>query len=214
MVGKPKYLEKVKAEVKPEPVPEDKLERLTKKAVELRDALIGKETLAQAVIDNNKTIERIKFNELPELMDACKIESWTLAAEGNYPSYKLDRKPFYYANIKQETPEEQAAAAEAFAWLDEHHPGIVRNVYMISYGKGEEKAAAKLEALLTKNKIVFGLKRSVPWNTLTAFLKEQVERFQTIPPLNLLGAKLSVVVDMKPIVPKKTGGGGKSGEAF
>ena len=196
--GKPAYLSKVAKEPTPEAAP-DKLEQLTAKATELREAFEAKTILEEQLTDTNKLIERIKFNELPELMDQCKTASWTLAAEGNHPAFKLDRKPFYYANIKADSPE----APEAFAWLDKHHPGLVRTTYTIHYGKGEEKAAAKLEALLTKNKIVFEVKRSVPWNTLTAFLREQVEKFKTVPPLNLLGAKLGTVVEMKPVASKQ-----------
>ena len=132
-------------------------------------------------------------------MREARVPALTLEAEGNFPAFKLDCKPYYYANIKADDP----LAPSAFAWLEKHgHGDIIKKTYTIVVGKGDAKLSKRIEATLNKAKIPFEVKMAVPWNTLTAFLREQIEKFKTMPPLDLLGGKVGSVVDMKVMKPK------------
>lgn len=65
---------------------------------------------------------------------------------------------------------------------------MIKGTYTIQFGMGMEKQRKAFETLLKKNKIEFSYKFGVPWNTLTAFIKEQIEDYHREPPLKLLGA--------------------------
>jgi hypothetical protein len=83
----------------------------------------------------------------------------------------------------------------------------VKRTYTIVFGKGEEKRATAFEAALKKLKVDYGSAFGVPWNSLTAFVREQTERFDRLPPpeqtndkrlpLDLLGATVGRVVTIK-----------------
>ena len=49
---------------------------------------------------------------------------------------------------------------------------------------------------MKKEKIEYSNKFGVPWNTLTAFVKEQIEEKKVTPPLELLGATVGRVVQV------------------
>ena len=96
--------------------------------------------------------------------------------------------------FKADAPE----AGEAFAWLSEHgHGDIIRRTYTVSFGKGEEQLALDFEKVLNESETPYSASYGVPWNSLTAWLKEQIEKFKIVPPLHLFGATVGKVVDIK-----------------
>lgn len=129
---------------------------------------------------------------LPDLFDEVGIRGIDLEAEGNMPGYDTEVRPYYHANIRDENAE------AAFAWLEkEGHGDLIKTVITVELGRGERKLARAVESALKKLKVDYGRKLGVPWNTLTAFVKEQIEDHGTTPPLDLLGATVGRVVKLK-----------------
>jgi hypothetical protein len=187
------------AERPPEPATEDQLAAIRKKAREARDAKLEKEAAELRVKELNQKIQMLEQTELPDMMEAAHLFSLGLEAEGNLPAYNLEIGPYYYANIKNE----DANADKAYEYLIKNgHGAMIKRTYEISFGRGEDKKAAAFEKLMTSKKYAFTVKVGVPWNTLTAWLKEQVEKFKNVPPLDLMNGKVGRVAKLKPVKSK------------
>jgi hypothetical protein len=187
------------AERPPDPATEDQLAAIRKKAREARDAKLEKEAAILRIEQLNLQIVRIEQGELPDLMEAAHLFSLGLEAEGNLPAYALELSPYYYANIKNE----DEFAPKAYDYLIKNgHGAMIKRSYEISFGRGEDKKAAAFEKLLNSKKYPFTVKVGVPWNTLTAWLKEQVEKFKNVPPLDLMNGKVGKVAKLKPVKAK------------
>ena len=70
--------------------------------------------------------------------------------------------------------------------------------------KTDSTSPVKLEAYLEGSGYRYEKKLGVPWNTLTATVKELVEVHKVIPPLELMNGKIGRVVDFKPVKEKKS----------
>lgn len=97
---------------------------------------------------------------------------------------------------------------EAFLWLEKNgHGDIARRVVTITLGADAEELAQELIQLIRTHRAGNVLKidhrRTVPWNTLASFAKEQVKK-QEDPPLELLG--VTVQNSAKITYPKDKGG--------
>lgn len=134
---------------------------------------------------------------LPDLFTEVGIDVLGTPAEGNLPSYDAKLSPYYHANIATEWPDEKKAAA--FNYLSEAPGGedLIKTVITIPLGRGDRKTALKVEKSLDKLGVTFTSSLGVPWNTLTAWVKEQVEKHQTTPKLDLIGATVGNVVKLK-----------------
>lgn len=129
---------------------------------------------------------KLESRELPELFDQCMTDSIGVPTMG--ATVSLDTR--YHANIKADWPEEQRQAG--FAALDGIGGGdIVRVSLGIHFARGELSKAREVIAHL-RGWNEFGnrpidVSQNVPWNTLTAFVKEQHQRGAVIP-MEALGA--------------------------
>ena len=170
----------------------DKLEHV-------RDAVRRQLSLQQRIQDLteenkilNKKLTDMSMHELPDLFNEAQIDHVGLAAEGNQPAYDAKLSPYYHANIPADR------ASEAFAWLDANgHGDLIKNVITIELGRGDNETAKKVMAALKKLDVDYSTKLTVPWNTLTAFVREQVEKYNKIPPLDILGAVIGQIVKLK-----------------
>lgn len=174
----------------------DKLDKVRDKVREARDTLVTQAELAERGRQISEHLNNLYHKELPDLFVEAGIDSLGLEAEGNLPAYDTKLKPFYKASIPKDKE------AEAFKWLEKQGVGdMIKNMFSIQLGMGDNVKAKKLEEFLVKNKYDFERKRGVPWNTLTAFVKEQVEDRKVKPsdlPLDLLGAFVGSIVTIKP----------------
>jgi len=98
--------------------------------------------------------------------------------------------PYFHANIKSDWPEEQRD--RAFNYLEtEGYGSIVSVVVSVSFQRGELDKARALELMLRRSNLGNTnppkLEMGVPWNTLTALVKEQVTAGNSID-LEILGA--------------------------
>lgn len=174
----------------------DKLEQVRQIVRDYRD-------LSIQVQDTEEALKRLKAEQLqlqqktlPDLFMEVGVDNLGLPAEGNLPAYDAELKPYYHANISSDWPPEQQRAA--YAYLDELGEGdLIRSTFTVFVGKDDRETALKVQEALEKLGVDYETKLAVPWNTLTAWLKEQVEKHKTTPRLDLLGATVGNVVKLK-----------------
>jgi hypothetical protein len=100
---------------------------------------------------------------------------------------------YYHANIKAEDPNRE----QAFNWLVENgHGDLLKVTVTCVFARGDYDKAEKLKAILVTNGYAPAIDQGVPWNTLTAWLKEQLRKGSVVP-LELFGATIGRIVKIK-----------------
>ncbi len=139
--------------------------------------------------------------ELVDLMEAAGMRSFTLEAEGNHPAYDVKLQPFYGV----EFPKGDEERKKAFDYIskDMGVPDIIKNIYAVSFGKGEAKMAAKLEKLLKAEKLFdrTDIDMKVHAQTLKAEVKRRFDKGEPLSPAGLetIGVTVGKIVKMKQI---------------
>jgi hypothetical protein len=119
-------------------------------------------------------IDKRRFDTLPALLMAAGTDQVGLPAAGNLPAYDARLKPYYRANIAAEWPSEKREAA--FDLLEAKQGGdIIKCVVSVEFNREEIDEARTLVQKLGEAGLIASLKRTVQWNTLTAWFREQVE---------------------------------------
>lgn len=190
------------------PVPPDKLEAV-------RDALRRDRDLRSEIADLTESLKRksadlldLEHTELPDMFAQLGLTTLGLEAQGNHPAVNFRLAPYYKANIAADWPAERREAA--FNWIaaqdpDTKGPGpkggdnpdIIKTVITLTFGRSERNLAQQWEKYLRERHLTPSVKLDVPWNTLTAFVKELVEERKVMPPLDLLGAQVGRIVTIK-----------------
>lgn len=173
----------------------DQLSVIHRKVAELRDLELETSRLAERGVQISQRRKELTDKELVDVMDAAHVPSITIAAIGNMPEFTVEIGAYYHANIRTDWPEPQRQ--KAFAWILKHHDGMLRNTFTVDFGKNSVKVQKELTAWLTKRKVKYVNEFGVPWNTLTSFVKEQIEEHKKTPPLALLGATVGRVAKIK-----------------
>jgi len=164
-------LDAMEEDAKAGPAP-DKLDTIRKKVGELRDEQLSKQRIEEQLSECNKRILSITQKELPDIMDEAMVPSITLEADGNKPRIEVRVEDYYHANIFS-----GEKAEEAYDYLRKvKAEDLIKTQYVISFGLGEAKAAERFERSLTKAGVGFDRKQGVPWNTLTAWFREEYKR--------------------------------------
>lgn len=178
----------------------DQLKKIRKLAREMRDIDIDNERLKEQIEKNNARREEIKWHDLLDAMDTAGMRAMTLEAEGNMPAYEVKTGAYYHANISVDWETERRAAA--FAWIDKHESGMLRSVFTVELPKNSRAVQKKVQAALRKLRVPFAQEFGVPWNTLTAYVREQIEEHGATPPLELLGATVGRIATIKKVKEK------------
>lgn len=174
---------------------EDKLERVRRELGRARTLEMEVENLRQRLTEKSAMLLEMKQKTLVDIFDEARVSKLGIPPEGNVPGYEIEIRPYYKANIPVEWPKEQRA--EAFGWLTEHgHGDLLRQTVTVSFGPKTIKAQRALAAFLKKNKMDWSSEYGVPWNTLTAWLKNEIEVNKRTPPLDLLGATVGRVASV------------------
>ncbi len=182
----------------PPPPSEDKLMVLRALVSETRDLEQHKADLEEQLKAVNEQLtgnEGMYFNKLPALMTEIGLTVITLEADGNNPAVEAKAGPFYAANIAAGWPEEKRKTA--FDWLDSNgHGDLIKTEVTVAFPRDERKAALKF-AKVANQYGAASMKEAVPWNTLTSWLREQVEEYGNMPPLDIIGGTVSRSVKLK-----------------
>lgn len=175
---------------------EDRLEKVREQLRVVRDLDLSIGNFEEKLKTAQKARVTVIHETLPAMFAEVGIDKLGLPAEGNLPAYDAALGPYYKASISAEWPSEKQDAA--FDWLEKHeHGDLIKNTFVIELGRDDAERARDLRKALEKAGFAYANKRAVSWNTLTAWLKEQVEKVGTTPPLDLLGATVGSVVKLK-----------------
>ncbi len=168
-------------------LPEDKLELLRNHAATHRDRMAEKKDLEARLKEVGAAIHELEFKTLPDLMDELGIPRVDLEAKGNLPAIKIEAKPYYRANIAADWPDDKRRAA--FAWLAEHgSDDLIKTSVIVAFPRESRAKAIEFAEQLIRKGLFPEVKEAVPWGTLTAWLKEQIEKHNITPPLETFGA--------------------------
>jgi len=174
---------------KDEAAPEDLLKRVEYFGKKQRDVMKQLADAENTVEMLKGQLRRIVEQDLPEVMDQAGMTSFTLE-DGS----KLTVKAFYSASIPEDRKE------EAFDWLKENDfDGMIKADVKVSFGKGEfEIAQSFLQFIRGFNETVIQpeYKENVHWQTLRAFVKEQVEGGKPLP-LDMFGVFVGRKAELK-----------------
>lgn len=166
--------------------PEELLGRIGKLAEyysELESAI--KEAEAQ-VKELKERARVVAERDLPEAMAEVGMASFTLS-DGS----QISVKPFYSASINDGNRE------ACFEWLENHgFADIIKNEFTIKLGKGDSTEAERIGELFANNDIDYSQKMAVAPQTLTAFVKEQVENGAEFP-LELFNVYIGQIAKIK-----------------
>jgi len=176
----------------------DKLIELKEMVTAARDLEIEREQLNEKLKEVNSKLdgpEGLYFKKLPQFMAEIGLTSMTLEPDGNLPGYIATASPYYKASISAEWPDEQRM--EAFKYLESEDAGdLIKTEVTVAFPREQRKAALQFQKIARK----YGdatIKEAVAWNTLTAWLKDQVEEHGYMPQLDKIGGMVARIVKLK-----------------
>jgi hypothetical protein len=172
-----------------EVTPEDKLKRIQYFGEKQRDLTKEIAAAENTVTLLKEKLRRIMEQDLPEAMDDVGMSKFVME-DGT----TVTVKPFYNASIPEDRKE------EAFDWLkDNDFDGMIKADVKVTFGKGEfEVAQAFVEFIRGFNQKAIDpeYKENVHWQTLRAFVKEQIEGGKPLP-LDMFGVFVGRKAELK-----------------
>ena len=162
----------------------------------LRDKMREAQDLRERLSALNAEINDIQHAQLVDLMQEAGTDHLGLPAQGNLPACDAKMRPYYHANIAADWEPERRQAA--FAWLDSAgHGDLIKTAITVLIPRDDRAMALSIQHYLEQCNAQHTVQLDVPWNTLTAFVREQVEKYHRTPPLETLGATVGQVVKLK-----------------
>lgn len=136
-------------------------------------------------------LSQVQDNLLPTAMASAGVVNFTLtdgskiAVRDNYRCGQLDDGP------QREEGRALEERLEALRWLeDAGHGDLPKRVVSVTMGADSEEMAREIIDLVRShpgaNRLLIDNRRTVPWNTLSAFTREQLREGNDIP-LDVLG---------------------------
>jgi hypothetical protein len=179
----------------------DKLDALRAAARELRDKEREIADLDERLKAAKAEANEMRHKRLVDLMQEAGVDRVGLPAEGNQPAADAVLSPYYHAVIAADWEPDRRQVA--FSWLESAgHGDLIKTVLTVAFGRDERARAKEIQQYLELMSIPYTAQLDVPWNTLTAFVREQVEKYHSVPPLETIGATVGQVVKLKA---RKTG---------
>jgi hypothetical protein len=165
-------------------------------AADARDTKLEIEDLTNRVTALKKKEQTLLQEEIPALMDECHVDKVGLPASGNAPAYDLNLVPFYSANIAAGWDE--ARRKEGFEYLESLGEGdLIKTVISVPFARENRSDAVAVASELQQRGLVTVVAENVHTQTLTAWLKRQVEDKGFMPDLIKIGAQVGRTVKMK-----------------
>src|SRR6266511_1032943 len=172
-----------------EKIPEDMLDRIRHFGQKQRALVKAIADLENTLTMTKEQLRRVMEQDLPEAMDDVRMTKFVLD-DGT----TITVKPFYAASIPEDRKE------EAFDWLKEHDfDGMIKADVKVSFGKGEfEIAKSFVEFIRGFNEKAIDpeYKENVHWQTLRAWVKEQIEGGHPLP-LDMFGVFVGRKAELK-----------------
>jgi hypothetical protein len=153
------------------------------------------EALEYQLTERKARRKKLAEIDLPAAFDNAKVDRMGI------PEWEVDvvLKPWVHANL----PKDPALRQDAIKWLDDNgHADILRVFVSVEFQKGDFERARALEDHIREwardNKVNVSptSEETVPWNTLTAFIKGLLEKGEVVP-LETLGAAIGRVAKVE-----------------
>lgn len=188
--------------IKPQGPPPDQLAAMQAMVKEARYVEQDITDLEERLKEKKALLNEIILNKLPAMMEEAGVNVVGIPAVGNMPAMEARIRPFYSANIAAGWDVERRD--KAFRWLEDHgHGDLIKTKVEVSFPRGNLKTAKALAEQASKKKgAAVNLTETIPSQTLTAWLREEVERRKTVPGkevLEMLGATIGKKVDLKDV---------------
>lgn len=188
----------------------DRLEAIEQEAKKARDLEFVIQELGEQLKTKRLQLNSIYYDTLPQMMQEARVDKIGIAKEGNYPGYDYKLKKFYRANIAAKWDAEKRN--EGFGYVIRMGAeDLIKTEVNVLIPKGGAAQAKKLVAFAKKLKVKIKvgkktiakpvhveLSKSIPHGSLTAWLKELVEKRHKVPTANDLekiGGVIGVVVE-------------------
>lgn len=169
----------------------DKLDQIRAQCKIMRNLTLEIKDAEMALAEKKKALNTLSMKTLPELFAENNIPSITLGAEGNLPPMTLESRPFYKAVLPEESD-------QGLRWLEKNNHGdLIKRVFTVKLPMDSKKKSDILRTLVQKLDLAYEEKETVPWTTLTAFVKEMIEKRKKPIPLEILGAMIGRIVKVK-----------------
>ena len=182
--------------------PPDKLDRLRAACAAARDLDLEIQDLEGRASSKRKELMEMRYKSLPDLLMSAGVSRVDIQPSGNMPAYVAVMTDHYHANIS--TAWDQDRQDAGLDWLEKHKQGdLIKRTIEINLGRNEHKlfeqvmkALGKMPAIMEHIKV----RRAVPWNTLTAWLRERYHNNEDLGDndLRTLGAVVGKQVSIKP----------------
>jgi len=182
---------------------QDRLEALRDALREMRDLRMVQAELEERLRLCKARQYALESRELPEAFHELGINALGLEAEGNMPAYDAKLKPYRHLVLPRQDKEKRKVW---LAWLRKHkHADVVKTVFKVAVGMGEDKLARELQAALKKRGVDFTVEQDVPWGTLTALYKDLENRKLPLPPPHMTEGMVGTIVQVIQVKSKEEG---------
>lgn len=176
----------------------DKLDALREAVAELRDLEADIDSMTKALETLTDEKNKLQRETLPQLFMEAGVTKIGLEGDELEDRAPCDYvlAPYYHANIAANWPDEKRE--QAFKHLEDAGFGdIIKQDFNVLLPKGDYKSGAALMGWLEEQGYTYKKKLNVPWTTLTAVVKEQVEKGNLQLDLQLIGADIGNIVKRK-----------------
>ena len=160
------------------------------KVSRLAEELIDKEEEVKEAEARLKILKEqardIAERQLPDAMAEVGMAKFVLT-DGS----EVTVKPYYSAKIGEDKRD------ECFNWLQDHgHEALIKDEVSVTFNKGEHERAEEFKSQLEQQGIEYNGKMGVHPQTLTAFVREQVESGAEFP-LELFNVYIGQIAKVK-----------------
>ena len=182
----------------------DKIEKASKKVdnTDLSGVIkLSKKLVAQSKIVNDltdalksesKKLNKLRYEDLPELMNELDIVSQEIEVDGKV--YKIAKAEKFFASI---TKEKRPFIID---WLrNNNHAGLVKNEIIASVGKGKDNLAADVCAYMEKAGLDYTREENVHTGSFKALVKDEISKGADVP-LDELGVNRVVEATIKEVI--------------
>jgi len=182
----------------------DKIEKASKKVdntdlsgvIKLSKKLVAQSKivndLTSALKEESKKLNKIQFEDLPELMNELDLVSTEIEVDGSV--FKLSKAEKYFASItKDKKP-------FIIKWLrDNKHTGLIKNEIIAQVGKGKDNVAADVCAYIEKAGLDVTREENVHTGSFKALIKDDINKGKNVP-LEELGVQRVIQASVKEVI--------------
>lgn len=174
----------------------DRLEKVREKLSDYRAKKLELTDLEERLDRLKAELNALETKIIPDAFDEVGITSLSLSGEGNTPPATIELKPFYSANIAASWPPVQRA--EGFDYLQSiGHGDLIKADVVVTFAKERHNDALDFAARARDAGLQVALKENVHPQTLTAWLRDQVENRNFLPQLDKIGGTVGRVARIK-----------------